>query len=174
MAKRLFLVSMALLLSGGSSLYSRAGNTLATVTPRQVRALDYSSLPSDADLHHRTKWSNGLFLYIDDDEAAPSIYIFETSGHIKFEAMIQVPGADRIRIHDFAAAPDGSIWGCGKAISKTGQESFFLTHVDDGSGDVHIIQTPSYWPRQLSVAPDGTVWTVGHGITARDSKGNFT
>lgn len=136
----------------------------------EIRALNYNSLPSDAQIHHRTKWSNNEFIYIDDDDAAPSFYVFDRSGQIKFSSMIQIPRVNEIRVDDFAAAADGSVWAGGHATSGTGQRTFFLAHVVSPGTDVQIIQINSYRPCQLTVASDGTVWTAGYGVS-RDSSG---
>ncbi len=159
------------LLLFGPYLCSGAGNGPVRAVPKSARSLDYKSLPSDADLHYRTKWSNGVFIYIDDDPGAPSIYVFDRSGTVKFSTLIQLPEIDRMRVDDFSAAPDGSVWAGGNATSKTGQESFFLAHIAPDGIDVNVIQTTPYSPVQLSVAPDGTVWTAGFAL-ARDGSGN--
>lgn len=167
---RYFSTHSILLLLFGSYLYGGAGGGSVKAVPKSARALDYRSLPSDADIHHRTKWSNDVFIYIDDDQAAPSLYVFDRSGQVKFSTMILIPGVDRIRVDDFAAAPDGGVWAGGGAIWRIGQESSFLAHIAPDGMDVNIVQTTPFRPCQLSVAPDGTVWTVGYALT-RDAKG---
>lgn len=141
-----------------------AEGSTAKVTPTSIRTLDFRSLPSDAFTHSRSKWSGDLFILIDDDAGAPSLYMFDRSGHIKFEAIIQIAGASRVRVDDFTAAPDGSVWTCGRADSPAGQRSFFLAHLTDSA--VQIIRTNPYAPSYLTVAPDGTVWTVGDCLGA--------
>jgi hypothetical protein len=118
-------IRIALLLSVGAYVYGAVDNS-AKAGLKSVRALDYKSIPSDAEMHHRTKWSNDVFIYVDYDPGAPSLYVFDRSGEPRFSAMIQLPEADRIHVDDFAAATDGSIWAGGGAISRSGQESFFL------------------------------------------------
>ena len=138
----------------------RTANVIATST----RTLDLRSLPNDAFMHARTKWSKDLFILIDDDWSAPSLYMFDRSGHLKFDGMIQITGADHVRVTDFTAAPDDSVWTCGYADSAAGQRSFFLAHITDDGQTVQIIRTDPYGPSYLTVAPDGTLWTVGYGM----------
>ncbi len=155
-------VAISCLCSGAKS------QTLSAVSGRSS-TLDYSALPSDADLHHRTKWSNGEFIYVDDDAGAPSLYIFDASGRRKFETMLQIPGVQSVRIDDFAAAPDGSVWTGGSATSASGQRGFFLAHLNE-SGTAELVQSPDYRPHAITVMGDGTVWAVGYGIS-RDASG---
>jgi hypothetical protein len=165
--KKYFSLSAVLLvLLFVSQVYGGAEGSSATATATSIRTLDFRSLPTDAFMHSRLKWSKDLFILIDDDAGAPSLYMFDRSGYTKFDAMIQIPGADRVRIDDFAAAPDGSVWTCGHADSPTGQRSFFLAHLADDTQRVQIIRTDLYRPWYLTVAPDGTVWTVGYGVTS--------
>ncbi len=133
------------------------------MTPTSVRTLDLRSLPSDALLHSRSKWSRDLFILI-DDAGAPLLYMFDRSGHIQFDAMIQIAGASKIRVYDFTAAPDGSVWTCGYAASPSGQRSSFLAHLTNDGQPVQIIRTNPYQAQYLTVGPDGTVWTVGYGF----------
>jgi hypothetical protein len=100
-----------------------------------------------------------------------SLYVFDRSGKVKFSTLIQLPEIDRMRVDDFAAAPDSSVWMGGNVTSKTGQDRFFLAHVASDGINVDVIQTTPYWPVQLSVAPDGTVWTAGYALT-RDAAGH--
>jgi streptogramin lyase len=86
--------------------------------------------------------------------------------------MIQIPRVDRIRLDDYAAAPDGGVWTAGSAVSTTGQQSYFLAYIASGATDIRIIQTNPYHPRQLSVAPDGTVWTAGYAVMPDGKGGN--
>jgi hypothetical protein len=111
-----------------------------------------------------------VFIYIDDDEAAPSLYVFDRSGQVKFSAMIQIPAVYQVRVDDFAAAPDGSVWAGGDAISRSGQHSSFLAHIAADGADINVVQTTPYRPCQLSVARDATVWAVGYALT-RDATG---
>jgi len=141
-----------------------AENSSSNITATSTRTLDFRSLPSDAFTHLRTKWSGDLFILIDDDAAAPSFYMFDRSGQVKFDAVIQISGANRVRVDDFAAAPDGSVWTCGHAESPAGQRSFFLAHLTDDAQRVQIIRTNPYRPWYLAVAPDGTVWTMGYAL----------
>ncbi|MGI9072809.1 MAG: hypothetical protein ACR2JB_16195 [Bryobacteraceae bacterium] len=60
-----------------------------------------------------------------------------------------------MRVDDFAAAPDGSVWAGGNATSRTGQESFFLAHIAPEKFDLNVVQTTPYRPRQLSVKGTG-------------------
>ena len=138
----------------------------AKVTPTSITTLDFRSLPIDAFTHSRMKWGRGLFILIDDDAGAPSLYVFDRSGHIQFDAMIQITGANKVRVDDFTAAPDGSVWMCGHADSPAGQRSFFLANVTNDGQPVRIIRTNPYRSFYLTVAPDGTVWTVGYGLSS--------
>ena len=165
MTKKTLSVPVLLLISFVSHAYAGANEASPTIVPISIRSLDYTSIPTDANVHHRTKWSNGVFIFIDDDAAAPSLYVFDRSGRISFSGMIQIPHADRLRVADFAAAPDGSVWAGGNVISTSGQRSFFLAHIRADGKDNQIIQTTPYRPCQVAVAPDGSVWTVGYGIT---------
>ncbi len=163
MSHKYFSVLSGVLLS--ACLCAAADNNSVKATPNSFRALDYSSLPSGADLHHRTKWSNDVFLYIDDDAGAPSLYVFDRSGRVKFTALILIPAVDEIRLDDFAAASDGSVWAAGHAISKAGGQIFYLAHITGDGDGIHILPIASYQPCQLTVAPDGTVWTAGYAET---------
>lgn len=135
--------------------------------------MDYSVLPSDAEMHNRTKWSNGLHIFIDDDAGAPSLYAFDRAGKPVFSAMIQIRGANRIRIYDFAASADGGIWASGWAMSGSGRQRYFLARIDHDGQTARIIETTPYWPTQLAVAPDGTVWTIGREA-AYDAQGKWS
>lgn len=132
--------------------------------PTSIRTLDFRSLPGDAFDHSRTKWSGDFFILVDDDPGAPSLYMFDRSGRITTSAMIQITGASRVRVTDFAAASDGSIWTCGIGDSGTGQRSFFLAHVTNDGSSLQIIRTNPYRPSYLAVATDGTIWTVGYSL----------
>jgi hypothetical protein len=63
----LYAMYAALFLSLGLYLYGGVENSSRKAIPKAVRPLAYRSLSSGADLHYRSKWSNDVFLYIDDD-----------------------------------------------------------------------------------------------------------
>lgn len=170
--KPVFVPAAVIILSGFYVYGASVNNSSGKAVPGLIRALDLRSLPSDAPSHHRTKWSNDALLYINDDAAAPQVYVFDRSGKVKMSGMIQIPDADRIRLDDYAAAPDGGVWTAGHALSKTGQQSFLIARIAPDGLDVHIVETTPYHPRQLSVAPDGTVWTVGSSVVP-DGKGRY-
>jgi hypothetical protein len=90
--------------------------------------------------------------------------MFDRSGQVKFDAMIQIPDASNVRILDFTTAPDGSVWASGLANATGGQRSFFLAHITNDGQPVQIIRTNPYQPSYLTVAPDGTVWTMGYAL----------
>jgi hypothetical protein len=146
-----------------------AEGSAASPVPTSIRTLDFRSLPGDAFEHARTKWSKDVFILIDDDRGAPSLYMFDRAGHIKFDGMIQIAGAVNVRVTDFASAGDGSVWTCGYADSATAQRSFFLAHLTDDGQGAQIIRTNPYAPWYLTVAPDGTLWTVGYGLGSDDA-----
>jgi hypothetical protein len=124
--------------------------------------MDFKAIPTDAETHHRTKWSNDVFIFADDDKGAPSLYMFDRAGQQVFSAMVQIPLVDETRLADFAAAPDGSLWACGWSYSRSGQRADFLAHLTDHGAGMEVIRTTPYQPYELSVAPDGTVWTIGY------------
>jgi hypothetical protein len=162
--KRLSLCAAVLCLSFATQVCGAADESTATGAPASIRTLDLRSLPSDAFEHSRSKWSGDLYILIDDDAGGPSLYMFDRSGQPQFNDMIQISGADRIRIRDFTAAPDGSVWACGQADSRAGQRSFFLAHITNDGNPLRIIRTSPYAPSYLTVAPDGTIWTVGYSV----------
>lgn len=146
-------------LTFGLRLGWSAANSTADLrdAPTSFRTMNFRSLPTDASSHSRHKWSADLFIVVDDDLGAPSLYAFDRSGTKTFDAMILLSGADRVRIDDFSAAPDGSIWVCGHAFSSAGQRSSFIA---DGQ-PIRVIRTDPYAPQYLTAAPDCTIWTVG-------------
>lgn len=156
-----FALSAIVFLSFASTVAGQNGQVTKLV-PKAVRAMNYDVLPSGAPFHFRTKWSNDWFIGVDDDLGTPSFWVFDRSGRSLFNTAIQVPAADKLRIDDFAAAPDGTIWAAVHAISTTRQQSFFLARIDKDEQNTVIIQTASYRPCRVTVAPDGTVWTAGY------------
>jgi len=123
--------------------------------------MDLTAIPSDAESHHRTKWSRDLYIYIDDDVVSPSIFVFDRNGKQVYNSLLQIPGVDRMRVEDFESAPDHTLWLCGNSHSPSGQASYFLAHITNDGQDVHFVQTAPYHANQISVAPDGTVWSAG-------------
>lgn len=153
--------SIAVMFALGTLLRGGASNTASGNEASSIRVMDFKALPSDAESHNRTKWSRDLYIYIDDDVVSPSLFVFDRSGKQIYNSLLQIPGVDRMRVDDFEAAPDGTLWLCGSSHAAGGQASSFLAHITNDGQDVHFTETSPYQPNQLSVAPDGTVWTAG-------------
>jgi hypothetical protein len=148
-----------------------ADNLDRTAVRTSERPMDYTTLPSDASAHSRTKWSGDVHLLI-DDAGAPSLFVFDRSGKRISGTLLQIPGADQLRVTDFAAGPDRTIWASGQAVSRQGQQSFFLARIAPDGSEAQVIQTTPFQVRQLAVAPDSTVWAVGREIS-KDRSGNW-
>ena len=118
-----FFVRAAAILSLGLGLFAGQGSEKAVL--KSVRAMNYLSVPSDFGPHHRTKWSNNWLILIDDDPGDPSFLEFDRSGNPVFNSLIQIPNANHTRFDDFAAGPDGTIWGAGFATSAEGKQAPF-------------------------------------------------
>jgi len=107
------------------------------------------------------KWSHGAFIYTDSESVpGPSLYVLNADGEVIAHGALRIPDTERIYVHAFDRATDGTVVFSGDAWSS-GHRLPFLAYFSPDGQTQKTIRTGRYSASELAIAPDGTVWTLG-------------